>query len=79
MKANSISGHFASLFTILIWGTTFISTKILLVGFRPVGILHEKVTALTVVRMVMTLMGLFLSEKKLFFLKKGEKQNGLAK
>ena len=39
MKANSISGHLASLFTILIWGTTFISTKILLVGFRPVEIL----------------------------------------
>lgn len=32
-------GHFAAFFTILIWGLTFISTKILLVGFKPVEIL----------------------------------------
>lgn len=32
-------GHFAALFTILIWGLTFISTKILLVDFKPVEIL----------------------------------------
>lgn len=35
---NSI-GHLAALITILIWGTTFISTKILLVSFQPVEIL----------------------------------------
>lgn len=35
---NSI-GHFAALFTILVWGTTFISTKILLTAFQPVEIL----------------------------------------
>lgn len=29
----------AALFTIIIWGTTFISTKVLLVDFRPVEIL----------------------------------------
>lgn len=34
-----ISGHLAALLTILIWGTTFISTKILLVDFEPVEIL----------------------------------------
>lgn len=33
------AGHLAALFTILIWGTTFISTKILLEDFGPVEIL----------------------------------------
>ena len=32
-------GHLAALLTIVIWGTTFISTKILLVDFKPVKIL----------------------------------------
>jgi drug/metabolite transporter (DMT)-like permease len=32
-------GHLTALFTVLIWGTTFISTKILLVDFQPVEIL----------------------------------------
>lgn len=32
-------GHLVALLTILIWGTTFISTKILLVSFTPVEIL----------------------------------------
>lgn len=32
-------GHLAALITIVIWGTTFISTKILLVAFQPVEIL----------------------------------------
>lgn len=32
-------GHLAALFTIIIWGTTFISTKVLLGDFKPVEIL----------------------------------------
>ena len=32
-------GHLAALLTIVIWGTTFISTKILLAAFKPVEIL----------------------------------------
>lgn len=36
---NTTSGHLAALFTIIIWGTTFISTKILLTGFAPLEIL----------------------------------------
>ena len=32
-------GHLAAIFTIFIWGTTFISTKILLRAFEPVEIL----------------------------------------
>ncbi|MCI8597241.1 MAG: DMT family transporter [Lachnospiraceae bacterium] len=39
MKSKSTAGHLASLLTIAIWGTTFISTKILLVDFQPVEIL----------------------------------------
>ena len=39
MKGNSTAGHLSALLTIIIWGTTFISTKILLVDFQPVEIL----------------------------------------
>jgi len=39
MKNNRTMGHLASLLTIIIWGTTFISTKILLISFQPVEIL----------------------------------------
>ena len=39
MENKNIQGHFSALLTILIWGTTFISTKILLVDFQPVEIL----------------------------------------
>ncbi len=39
MENNNIKGHLAALVTIIIWGTTFISTKILLESFSPVLIL----------------------------------------
>ena len=39
MKDNRTAGHLASLLTVSVWGTTFISTKILLVDFQPVEIL----------------------------------------
>ena len=39
MEQNRAAGHFSALLTILIWGTTFISTKVLLVDFQPVEIL----------------------------------------
>lgn len=39
MENKLTSGHLAALLTIVIWGTTFISTKILLADFRPVEIL----------------------------------------
>lgn len=38
-KKNIVIGHTMALMTILIWGTTFISTKILLVHFSPIEIL----------------------------------------
>jgi drug/metabolite transporter (DMT)-like permease len=38
-KQASTQGHLAAFVTIFIWGTTFISTKVLLVDFSPVEIL----------------------------------------
>jgi len=38
-RKKEIQGHLFSLFTIFIWGTTFISTKILLKTFSPIEIL----------------------------------------
>jgi drug/metabolite transporter (DMT)-like permease len=39
MNNKTLIGHIASILTIFIWGTTFISTKILLQDFSPVEIL----------------------------------------
>lgn len=39
MRNRKLAGHLAALFTIIIWGTTFISTKVLLADFMPVEIL----------------------------------------
>ncbi len=39
MNRKNASGHLAALITIVIWGTTFISTKILLVDLTPIEIL----------------------------------------
>ena len=37
--SNELKGHFAAAFTVLVWGSTFVSTKILLHQFGPVEIL----------------------------------------
>lgn len=39
MKSDTARGHLAAFITILIWGTTFISTKVLLRVFTPIEIL----------------------------------------
>lgn len=36
---KKFSGHLSAIITIIIWGTTFISTKLLLQGFKPIEIL----------------------------------------
>jgi len=41
-KDNDIKGHILAFISILIWGTTFISTKILLVDFSPIEILFYR-------------------------------------
>ena len=39
MSRAGLAGHAAALLTIFLWGTTFISTKVLLTGLRPVEVL----------------------------------------
>jgi len=39
---SGIRGHGAAVFTILVWGTTFVSTKVLLTDFKPVEILFYR-------------------------------------
>lgn len=39
MQNTRYIGHIAALITIATWGTTFISTKVLLTGFQPLEIL----------------------------------------
>lgn len=43
-KNKEIGGHVLSMITILIWGTTFISTKVLLKAFTPIEILFLRFT-----------------------------------
>ncbi len=42
LKHKNYKGHVAALITILIWGTTFISTKVLLRTFTPIEILFVR-------------------------------------
>lgn len=39
MKSRAVTGHLLALFVAVVWGTTFISTKILLRAFHPVEIM----------------------------------------
>ncbi len=41
-SANPVIGHLAALFTIFVWGITFISTKALLAPFTPVEIMFYR-------------------------------------
>ena len=41
-ETDNITGHVSALVTILIWGTSFISTKILLIDFRPIEIIFYR-------------------------------------
>ena len=52
MENKRLLGHIAAIFTIIVWGTTFISTKVLLTDFQPVEILF--------VRMLLGLVALFI-------------------
>ena len=42
MENKQTRGHLAAFLTILIWGTTFVSTKVLLRDFQPVEILFSR-------------------------------------
>ena len=39
IQSKAIKGHFAALFTIIVWGSTFVATKVLLRQFGPVEII----------------------------------------
>jgi len=41
-EVNNIKGHGAAFVTVLVWGTTFIATKILLTNFRPIEVLFYR-------------------------------------
>ena len=56
-KNETVQGHLAALFTVLVWGTTFVSTKILLQDFSPIEILF--------IRFVMGLLALFVIAPKI--------------
>ena len=53
MKNTKVLGHIAAIFTILVWGTTFISTKVLLTEFQPLEIMF--------VRLLIGWMALFIA------------------
>lgn len=57
-------GHLAAMFTILVWGTTFIATKILLEDFAPVEILF--------IRFLIGYLALWIAYPKRFHTRKGE-------
>lgn len=42
MRSNKLSGHMAAIFSVLVWGVTFISTKILLFDLGPLEILFHR-------------------------------------
>lgn len=42
MKNKILLGHLITLFTVIIWGTTFVSTKVLLVGLKPHEVLFYR-------------------------------------
>ena len=39
---ENVKGHVLALFTICVWGTTFIATKVLLKAFTPIEILFMR-------------------------------------
>ncbi len=53
MENKSIKGHLLALFTITVWGTTFISTKVLLTEMKPVEILF--------IRFILGLIALYIA------------------
>lgn len=46
---NQVRGHLAALFTVFVWGLTFISTKVLLGSFSPVEITFYRLALATLV------------------------------
>ena len=82
MKNSNLVGHLMTLFTMVIWGTTFISTKVLLNTMEPVEILfcrffiayvsliliHPKFYKIGSIKEELLFMGLGLSGVTMYFL-----------
>lgn len=64
MENNNIKGHIAALFTVFVWGTTFISTKVLLEGFTPIEILFYRFLMGFVILNLIYPKKLYIKEKK---------------
>ena len=63
MKENA-KGHLLALFTICVWGTTFIATKVLLKAFTPIEILFMRFLIGYFLLLLMNRQGLSVSNKK---------------
>ena len=72
MKENA-KGHLLALFTICVWGTTFIATKVLLKAFTPIEILFMRFLIGYFLLLLMNHQGLSVSNKKqeLYFIGAG--------
>ena len=76
-EKRGIVGHIAALITILIWGTTFISTKVLLKEFTPVEILFFRFLMGFVALLAACPRRLALTDKKQEFLFAGAGLSGV--
>lgn len=72
MKENA-KGHFLALFTICVWGTTFIATKVLLKAFTPIEILFMRFLMGYFILLLMNHQGLSVSniKQELYFIGAG--------
>ena len=64
MNKGTGTGHITALITIVIWGTTFISTKILLADFTPIEILFFRFLLGLLVLIAVYPKGLEIKDKK---------------
>ncbi len=64
MDKKATTGHITALVTIMIWGTTFISTKILLADFTPIEILFFRFLLGLLVLIIIYLKSLKIKDKK---------------
>lgn len=64
MDNRNTIGHISALFTVVVWGITFISTKVLLNGFKPVEILFYRFIMALVFLFILCPRILTIKEKK---------------
>lgn len=62
-KNQQLIGHLLALFTIIVWGTTFIATKLLLTNFSPIHIMLMRFTLAYVVLFILKPKPLFVDVK----------------